>query len=203
MYRRRWNWHWHDSFEKNFSLISSRQNQNIKKYKKTRQRQTAAGWLDEDTPKPAGRDGCWGGWWWLLGFFAAIKQICAYQSPSSVNICELFCEKDLLKILPSPFFFFLPSRRPFPPFSLSVLPRLFTKAIAHLYEINPHRNIQRAFFFFIRHTRARSFILSLLAHHIHPPPLFFILLLFSSFLLFFTGRCSIDIPFGANLVGRW
>lgn len=103
---------------------------------------------------------------------------------------------------PVAIFFFLPSRRPFPPFSLSVLPRLFTKAIAHIYEINPHRNIQRAFFFFIRHTRARSFIPSLLAHHIHPPFFFYYIIIFflSSF---FTGRCSIDIPFGANLVGRW
>jgi hypothetical protein len=117
------------------------------------------------------------------GFFAAIKQICAYQSPSSVNICELFCEKDLLKILPSPFFLLYPHADPFH-LSLSPSSRASSPRQLPIYTRSIRIETSSAPSSFSSGTLVRAHLFSLFSPIIFIPPSFFILLLFSSFLLF-------------------
>ena len=155
IYRRWWNWHWHGCFEKNFSL-------SFPVVKKGQGSQTAAGWLNEETPKPPEEKPCDGS-----GF-------CGHQT-------DLRLSKSIKRqYLWALWKIFEDSRRHF---SLTPDPSTSSRSSSqgncpYIRDQSASKHPARLLFY---PTHARSFLSS-------RPSFFFILLLFSSFLLFFSSR---------------
>ncbi len=155
-------------------------------------------WRDSETRRKRRYAGALLGLMMALGFFAAIKQICAYQSPSSVNICEPLCEK-IFEDSPVAIFSTL------------------TPTLSTFLSVPPARASSQGNCPYIRDQSASQHPARLLFHPAHArahlfslfSPIFlfffFILLLFSSCLLsfFFSQADDIVDTFGANLVDRY